>query len=113
MVGRKIFWQRCHLLHADLCRLLRVEGIGRYGAHAAGVQALIPIQGPLVIHGRYHGRQRMGITEGQHRNLRPGEEFLNDYPAPAFPENPILHNGADPRLSLGQILGNDNPLAQG
>ena len=58
-----------------------IVGIGGHGAHAAGVQALVAVQGTLVVHGGYHGHDGLPVGKGQDGHLRPGEELLNDHPA--------------------------------
>ena len=99
-------------LHAPGGDGLGVIGVGSHGAHAAGVQPLIVISGPLVVHGGHHGHHGLPVGKGQDRDLRPGEKFFNDHPAAALTEHALLHHGDHGLSGLLAGLGDDDALAQ-
>ena len=89
-----------------------VIGVGSHGAHAPGIGPGVAVQGPLVIHGGYHGGDVGAVGKGQDTDLRPGEKLLHHDLAARVAKGPILHDGLDGGPGLLHALGNEDPLAQ-
>ena len=99
-------------LHAPVGDFGGVVGVGRHGAHAAGVQAGVVVADALVIHGGHHGLHHVTVSEGQHGNLGAGEELLDNHPTSGFTEHSTLHHIPDCLFGFLPGLGNDDALAQ-
>ena len=65
-----------------------------------------------MVHGRHHGRHRVGIGKGQHRHLFAGQKLFYHYLVAAFAEDFILHNGMNSLFGLFQILSDNHAFAQ-
>ncbi len=102
-----------NLLHAHLGHSIRIIRVGSNGAHAAGIQAGIPVPCPLVVHGRNHGHNTVTIGKGQNADLRTGEKLLDHHTVAAGAEDFSLHHGAHSFPGLLPGLGNDHALTQG
>ena len=66
-----------------------------------------------MVHGGHHGLYHLAVGEGQHTDLRTGEELLDDHTAARFPEHAVCHHIGDGLHGLLPGLGNDHALAQG
>ena len=81
--------------HALVRHFLRVVRIRRDRAHSAGVGTCVPVSGPLVVHAGNHRLHGRPVREGQDRDLRPFEVFLDHDPVAAFSELLVLHDLPD------------------
>ena len=64
--------------HALGCDVVRIEAGRRERTHAAGVRALVVVVGTLVILRGGHGLEVLAVYEGEHGNLRTGQELLDN-----------------------------------
>ena len=99
-------------LHAHLCDLRRIIGVGRDGAHAAGVQAPVAVQRALVVHAGHHGHDGFSVGKAEYRNLRPREKLLDDDTAARRAELPVLHDAFHSGQRRGLVLADQHALAQ-
>ena len=87
------------------------NGCGRVGAHAAGVRALIAVEGALVVLGGAD-LQRMGaVAQGEQAGLLADQAFLDDQrPAARIDGRQGLLDGGgdDNTLAGGQAVGLDD-----
>ena len=95
------------LLH----QLRRDAGRGGIGPHAAGVGALIVVEGPFVILGRGQRDDRPARDQGLHAQLVAVEPFLDD-DLPAGPAEFLAdHDPFDGGQGFLAGVANHDPLA--
>ena len=78
-----LFFHRSNGRLEDGLHTLRRDVVGietgrRESAHAAGVRAFVVVVGALMILRRRHGLEVLAVNEGEHGNLRTGQELLDD-----------------------------------
>ena len=99
------------LLHAARGDRVRVIGVRRDGAHAAGVRADVAVAGALVVHRGHHRHETLAVGEAQHRDLGTLEILLDDDALAAFAKAALAHHFSDGLLCLLARLGDDDALA--
>ena len=90
-----------HACTGDVIRVIRVWGDG---AHAAGVEPLVMVMRPLVVHRGHHGHDGLAVRKVEHGDLRSGEKFLNYHLTAAVAEGTVEHDGLD-RCDGGRANG--------
>ena len=98
--------------HALLGNSIGVIGVGGNSTHTAGIQTSIIVACTLVVHRRNHGNYHITVSKGQHRDLRTGQEFLNNDLITAGTEYLVGHHRANSLHSLLTGHSDDNTLAQ-
>mmetsp|Transcript_2094 Transcript_2094/g.6157 ORF Transcript_2094/g.6157 Transcript_2094/m.6157 type:complete len:1145 (-) Transcript_2094:23-3457(-) len=88
-------------------------GRRREGAHAAGVRALVVVEGPLVVLRRRQGHVALAIAAREDRALDPGHELLQDDLLAGLAHGPVQHELPDGLLGLFAVLRHDDALASG
>ncbi len=64
-------------------------------AHAAGVEALVPVAGPLVVHGVIMGTKVLPSVKDSTETSGPVRNSSMTILLPLFAEDPVRHHGAD------------------
>ena len=99
-------------LHALGSNVVGVEAGRRECAHTAGVRAFVMIVGTLVILCGRHGLEVFAVYEGEHGNLRAGEELLDNDTRTGAAECAAVDRVLDRLDGFFLGHGNGNTLAE-
>ena len=89
------------------------EAGGCVGAHAPGVGAAVAVEDALVVARDAEGDGRLAVAEGEDGGLRALQAALDHHPAAAGAVGPLLHDGGEGGVGLGERVGDDAPPCPG
>ena len=104
----------CRLQHAfpHASHDLRIEVMHRrVAAHSSRVRTLIAVAQPLVIPRRGQHGEPLAVDDGDHAQLLPVEELLDDDPIARRLKRPVDQHRADRVLGLGRRRADQHAFA--
>ncbi|CCZ83714.1 unknown [Ruminococcus sp. CAG:254] len=98
--------------HTSICNFLCIIRVRCNCSHTAGIQTLVLVECPLVIHRGHHRNNGFPVCKGKYRNFRPCQKFFYNNRAAAFAEHLVFHHALDSLFCFFQIGCNDNAFSQ-